>query len=520
MAIKLPENYVVHEGAVYRKEARNASKKGDTIFIVEDFAYGKVGEIKTVKSEVAANYGVVTETGLTRHSRYVVIVPTDTVTVDGVDYVKSDESANVGDIIRVTDEDAKDHRLTYNGFYTVTRIDSWDDPQIIDEDGDDFDLGGWTYEVYALKAKSREFYTEIKRKANVGDRIRIVNADSAQSGSVTYKNGDEMVVERVGGVGFPNCGKYGSVFHYEYVVLEPLDNEKADRLKVGDYAKVINATPSFSSVGQIVKVTEDDRNDIPFNTVGLEGNYTGWHMAADLVRATDAEVAEAKRRAAVANVKVGDYVRITESQSNWPVGTTVKVTQMLGGCTIRVTDGKKSYLSDFYEPLTPAEAESYRKQAEWDEKRSTFAVGDKVRLLSGGEEYPLYGFKNGEVYEITSVDFDHHKYHPLKAIQLKNGGIYPHGYTAPDQIEKVSAEEVAREAESAKWTAIGRKVGEFRKGDVISAKTTEGGDICGIIEHIGCTLYGIRVPERGYRAANKEGAILIAPVESRFDAKG
>ncbi|WNF07445.1 hypothetical protein [Brevibacillus borstelensis] len=68
-------------------------------------------------------------------------------------------------------------------------------------------------------------------------------------------------------------------------------------MKVGDYAKVVEPTAGFSAKGQIVKITEVDDSDIPYNTQGMDGEYTGWHEATDLVRATDEEVAEAKRKA-------------------------------------------------------------------------------------------------------------------------------------------------------------------------------------------------------------------------------
>lgn len=72
-------------------------------------------------------------------------------------------------------------------------------------------------------------YREVKRKADVGERIRIVN-----TGDSRYKIGDEFVVERVrplcAFVKHPQgcCDGCASVFDSEYVVLEPIAQQTLD----------------------------------------------------------------------------------------------------------------------------------------------------------------------------------------------------------------------------------------------------------------------------------------------------
>jgi hypothetical protein len=97
----------------------------------------------------------------------------------------------------------------------------------------------------------------------------------------------------------------------------------ADRLKVGDYAKVVNPTAGFSTKGQIVKITEDDGTTIPFNTEGLDGKYTGWYLEESLVRATDEEVAEAFKAAEEAKRKLEREKKITLELTKEEFGTII-----------------------------------------------------------------------------------------------------------------------------------------------------------------------------------------------------
>lgn len=65
--------------------------------------------------------------------------------------------------------------------------------------------------------------------------------------------------------------------------------------------------------------------------------------------------------------------------------------------------------------------------------RKQFGKGDKVRLLSGGNEHPLYGFKDGKVYEIVEVN---PKIHGGERIKIRDGE--GRGYALPSQLEKVA----------------------------------------------------------------------------------
>lgn len=85
--------------------------------------------------------------------------------------------------------------------------------------------------------------------------------------------------------------------------------------------------------------------------------------------------------------------------------------------------------------------------------RSQFAVGDKVRLISGGGCIPLNGYDDGAIYTVKDTK------RLSERIEI-SGGRIPNGYAKPEQLAKVTAEDL-------KWDAIGRKVGEFKAGDIV-----------------------------------------------------
>lgn len=108
-----------------------------------------------------------------------------------------------------------------------------------------------------------------------------------------------------------------------------------------------------------------------------------------------------------------------------------------------------------------------------------FGKGDKVRLLSGGGVFPLSGYENGEIYEVVNNDDDDGRVG--RKIKLKGGNICQ-AFAEPHQLEKVTDAELAQaeaDAEERKrtdvFTANGRKVNEYREGDIVQIT----GDKCG-----------------------------------------
>ncbi|WP_127506863.1 hypothetical protein [Paenibacillus humicus] len=666
-----------------------------------------------------------------------VTVPAVDVTIDGAMYRKVDRSAQEGDVVRITDEDAGGRFLVNGAFYTVDSVDASGDPHITDEAGDDFDLCAWSFEVYEkvaeeakykagdiVKSKLRGFqttlkervphldgerhgkawrhthdsgwlgenqfekvaqeeaqpkrltvgdyarvvnmdggghnykigeiiklttdaedshpykgekasgdignwlfakeiepateaeflaqkapkYREVKRPAAVGERIRIVNKSGVET---RYKNGDEAVVLRgwggsdiraaFGHTGAEDCG----VVYDEYVVLEPVDAAKPERLKVGEYAKVVNdKTRSGSqkegvSVGEIRKIVKDDRSSLPFWAELLDGSHYEWFREDALVRATDEEVAAARR------YKVGDYVQVTKpgGSHNYKIGEFVQVTEMYGR-GIDAFKGLRSSNATTGNWLLPKQViPATEAQFTMSTPKPTFNVGDTVKLTVADGKTPRLGWggvKNGEVgtvkrvgsstvtvdfpsqsrwnadpSELTKVsaeesqpgrnpkfgDFSDGDYALVTnanssnantsaietngkyvTVALEHAGFRGlklrtldgkfAGFANADALRKVTKEKAeageVKRAEEAKWSAIGRKVGEYKVGDIVRFKKYAG--INGLNEHNGVIveiddLDGMNphlakpaFVKTGYNTyTHPDHFELVTPVEARFD---
>ncbi|QAT67807.1 hypothetical protein EQZ20_07045 [Bacillus glycinifermentans] len=192
------------------------------------------------------------------------------------------------------------------------------------------DIAALKSDVAALKGEAEPKYIRIdKSEAKAGDFVKF---DEAPNECLTA--GKYYEIYRVDGCGDPQirdddgdgfdtyCADDFEV--YRKVSSASAEAEpKPERLKVGDYAKVDYTFNSQSKRGDIVKITEDDNSIIPFLTEHLNGDNAGWFAEDPLVRATNEEVAEAKRKQAeeeerkrwaaigreVDEYKVGDIVQ-------------------------------------------------------------------------------------------------------------------------------------------------------------------------------------------------------------------
>lgn len=197
----------------------------------------------------------------------------------------------------------------------------------------------------------------------------------------------------------------------------------------------------------------------------------------------------------------GDIVVITEDdKSSAPYNT-----DHLDG-----TNAGWHYKSDLV-PATDTEVADAKAEHEF----AKFAEGDKVRLIEGGGAHPLDGYKTSEVYEVVSNDADNGS--GKRYVEL-SGGHIARGYAKPAQLEKVSEEEL-------QWAEIGRKPGEFKKGDVVRivrdnphSSLHKKGDI-GIIDDLGRESFSVTSVRAGMwgRWVENTDVALITPVEQRFD---
>ncbi|CDN42038.1 hypothetical protein BN871_AT_00400 [Paenibacillus sp. P22] len=373
--------------------------------------------------------------------------------------------------------------------------------------------------------------------------------------------------------------------------LKAIEPTKPERLKVGEYAKVVGTSGNGPSVkiGDINEIITDDDGVMPFRGKRIGDGNLQWFYEKSLVRATDEEVAAARR------YKVGDYVQVTKPGGfhNYKIGEFVQVTEMYGsgsgafkglrssnatignwllpkqvipateaqftmstpkptfnvGDTVKLTvaagktprfnwgsvkngdvgtvryvrpdkvvvnfPSQSSWNADPTE-LTKVSAEEAQPKPD---PRSQFAKGDKVRLIAKADR--LNGYEVGKIYEVSEPLADSDR------VAIKGGSV-PNGYAKADQLEKVTEADVKAAAAEAKWAKIGRKVGEYKVGDIVRFKKYSG--VNGLNEHDGVIVeiddLGGMNPhlakptfvKTGYNTyTHPDHFELVTPVEARFD---
>ncbi|MEC1898434.1 hypothetical protein [Bacillus velezensis] len=404
---------VAYGGAEYVK-AEGEAQAGDIVFVTESWGDQNVGEFFVVTytergthdqivgmdgnrcnastykhrlrifRKVSASTSPSLEERVSSAEGEIESLKSDMATLKGeAGYVRIDKSeAQEGDYIKF--DEAPRTYLTAGEYYEIDYVDSHGDPQITDDDGDEFD-------TYSLDHCEFEVY-------------RKVSAASVE----------------------------------------------AERLKVGDYAKVVKDSRDHEvEIGTILLVTIIDDAAPSIKCDDISGNRIGWFFGHELVRATDEEVAEAKDAAA----------------------------------------------------------------------RAKFKEGAKVRLLSGGGDYPLNGFENGKIYEVSDNSVVCAE---GRRIRLDGGDcLGGFGFATPDQLEILTEEKAAeierQQAEEAKWAKIGRKVGEYKKGDIARvvdnkcAGRVANGDIIEVLKQ--ASGGSVVDTVHGYFLKVE----LITPVEARFD---
>ncbi|WP_263560511.1 hypothetical protein [Paenibacillus polymyxa] len=373
-----------------------------------------------------------------------VTVPAVDVEVNGVKYCKVDRDAQVGDIIRYMDDSSW---VTNGAFYAITRLDGADDPQIVDNDGDEYDLCGEEFEVYAKVSGTAE-YREVKRWAKPGERIRIVDKVSYEE---RYENGAEFVVDSARGNGDVYVEDIALVLLSEYVVLVPVSAEESapKRLTVGDYARITGESRGHQfKIGEIVKIVKDDESEhLPYKGETADGRdrIAVWFGPGEYEPATEAEFLAQRR------LKVGEFAKVvaknrTFTEERVSVGDVVKITEDDDSSLpfkANGIDGKSAgwFTESELVRATDAEVtEAKRKltaETTTADPRSQFAKGEKVRLISGGGVWPLNGYDNGEIYEVDTPLYDTHRSGPV--IKIVGGGL-SRGYAKPEQLAKLTIE--------------------------------------------------------------------------------
>jgi len=252
----------------------------------------------------------------------------------------TDRKPKAGDFIKY--DEAPYSYLTSGKYYEINRIDSYDDPRITDDDGDDYGTSGDDFEVYekvsgAIPTETITHngatYMLVDRKAQPGDVVILTETEGnlfktdlpyeVKNGlQIADDDGDLFNLYR------PRLNRTPANVKV-YAPVKALE-QKAEPLKVGDYAKVTNKVREFEE-GNIVKIVGDKSNgdvkvfDFKVEFVNVTGkskfaNQTyGYIDAMNIVKATDEEVAQAEKAAIEAK-----WARIGRKPNEFKKGDIVK----------------------------------------------------------------------------------------------------------------------------------------------------------------------------------------------------
>lgn len=415
------------------------------------------------------------------------------VAYDGAEYVKTEGDAKVGDLIR---RDTDDHsRITAGGLYKILGVDSDGDVRIENDRGDNeqwfIKRNGTLFskisdtsptieervtalesDVAALKSGEKanetiEFedaeYRKVDREAREGDVVifrentsccvindklyKVIRSDDGPYPAV-YDGGKFRVYFEGYGRTRETVDVYAPIAKSEpieqakYVpqegdIVVVTANESGSRNSVGDIGKVVGEHPDSFQV------------DVPQKPDGPDVNGN-WHSSDEVRKATPVEVEQYEKALHKASFDVGDYVKIVKSYRNLE-GNIAKITQIgkFRG-DYGVADFEIEHLTGEYAGKTlVADAEQIVKATDAEIAKATapkLKAGDFVKFKQDGTDITV-----GKAYEL---------FEDFRGIYFVDDAEDPRWHHFDHEYEIV-------DAETAKWAQIGRKVGEFKKGDVV-----------------------------------------------------
>ncbi|PHD57702.1 hypothetical protein [Bacillus wiedmannii] len=467
------------------------------------------------------------------------VVNENTVEYNGFVYEKVMGDAKAADVIQASEQGID---ITEEAFYLVTKIDV--DTDIVFKD-DVNDSNYFTQGEHSVFRKSHAITNDKLTDAEGVVTITLPDGTKLEGTPSDLekitRSMQALQNEQVATVEMPE----------ETVEVEEAGEPVSERLQVGDYAKVItHDNNGMSEFSDIVKITEDDETDVPFNTDHLDGRYAGWHYENDLVRATEDEV-KAATEPKVETLKVGDYAKVVGNESDvYEKGSIVKITDVPYGKWDYQAIGikKDDEIEEAYEQFFERELVKATDEEVLEAKQALLKEGDFARVI--GVEYTKRGgfhdednedvggghsFENGTIVELKKPYIKQDETEDaFKAYYLDGSDwwwvhrkdLEPLTKEESEHIEREADEEKKEKAERAKWAAIGREVGEIKDGDVVkvidsnNGSNLNNGDIGEVSEAGGSTFRVITPKHTRSNWFISERVELIVPVEQRFDTVG
>ncbi|MHA7962832.1 hypothetical protein ACX93W_01720 [Paenibacillus sp. CAU 1782] len=448
--------------------------------------------------------------------------PADSETVihEGREYRKISRNANVGDLVVIT-ANKNSHGYKIGAIVKVAKRYDNGGKAVGINTGDA--LGNVRDSDYLTLEPARPVdpRSQFGSRLTAGDKVRLISG-GGQYPLNGYANGTVYTVDN----GTPDSDDHiritGGEVSRGYAKPDQLVKvTETESLEVGD--SVIFTEDFFEhKIGKIAVIREIDECDtlLKYGLDDISGKRSGWTNRCSVRLATAEEVAAARYAAKIGDFKDGDWAEIvnpTDENADSSVirakGQTVKVIPYgpsgYRGLTLTSSDGTR---------IGYANADALRKV---DEPKPTrpFAIGDKVRIAvpeSVALRHGRAGVKNSEVGEVTAVSSDR---------VTVNFPSFGNGWDGlPGELTTVTEEEAVQAAESAKWAAIGRKVNEYKAGDIVLVVRTAGGHPVGtigeVVEQPDHWIGGKRIAVKAADGSVRDhttSAKLVTPVEQRFD---
>ncbi len=407
-----PVKSVVIDGTEYTLECRSA-KVGETVLTVENFCYGKIGDISVI---TRSGYGDVTtsKSQLMNHGRYVVLTPTST-----GKYVEVKRRAQVGDRIRILAPYMSSGRYNIGDEFTVSSVDSEGDIYV-DIDGKSRLIVSKEFvvlESVTTPPSSRPFQPGDVVKTNYSGELltlkeREPKFDGASHGKAWRLTKGTWLGEN------------------QFTLATPAPAPAPEKpLAVGDFVKVIGGNNRGTKIGDIVRIREI-YTDGDFRIKDLRGNeISGFKMRQNVVRATIAEI----NFAFVAAVNTGDSVRITGNRNDCGVengighfhdiGTIATVMYVASEHISAENSGKHQSISHGHYEIVKSDqsvkSDSTVKPTQPSTPTNpTVKIGDKIRVTGNGTDNigGRHCYKNGDILTVSDVKVD-------RVHAAKDGGL-------------------------------------------------------------------------------------------------
>lgn len=225
-----------------------------------------------------------------------------------------------------------------------------------------------------------------------------------------------------------------------------------------------------------------------------------------VIPAVEVEVNGVKYRKVDREAKAGDIVRAKRNEFDIDAGAYYQVFNVDGeiGFYDDADDFRISPLKDESEDY-----EVYEKVTE-QPKPARLKIGDYAKVIADNYEHRV-----GHIIQVTDYTNGTFDYE-VKRITLGGTGYIAHKniVCATEADVEAAKEEAARKAEEKKWAKIGRKVNEYKRGDIVQYR--DGSEVVVVTSATERTVT-VETAEFGICTEDFHTVKLIVPVEQRFD---